>query len=126
MKKLKELTREEKAKLNIITSLLAQVSTLLCGFVIPRLMISYYGSESYGAVSSISQFLGYITLFEGGVCGVARAALYKPLAEENYYRVGQITKETSSFFKRIAYFFLIYVLCLAATFKYISQVEIIP
>lgn len=123
MKKLKELTREEKAKLNIITSLLAQVSTLLCGFVIPRLMISYYGSEAYGAVSSISQFLGYITLFEGGVCGVARAALYKPLAEENYYRVGQITKETSIFFKRIAYFFLIYVLCLASMFKYISQVE---
>ena len=40
-----------------------------------------YGSDVNGLVSSITQFLGYIALVEGGVGGVIRAALYKPLAK---------------------------------------------
>ena len=46
-----------KAKLNIITTLLNQLVTTACGIVIPRILIGSFGSEVYGISVSITQFL---------------------------------------------------------------------
>lgn len=116
-------TREKKAKLNILISLQCQLITLLCGFIVPGLMINTYGSEAYGATASITQFLAYISLLEGGIGGVARAALYKPLADGDVQRVSEIISEIKRFFRIVAYVFAVYVLILASTYKYISGVE---
>lgn len=116
-------SRGKKAKINIIVSFGCQIVTLLCGFVVPRLMIGAFGSEAYGATSSITQFLSYITLLEGGIGGVARAALYKPLAENNMEVVSAVIDEIKRFFRVIAYIFIIYVFVIACSFKTISNVE---
>lgn len=105
--------RSTRAKRNIVVSLAAQIVSLLCGFVVPRLMIGAYGSEAYGATSSIVQFLAYITLLEGGIGGVARAALYKPLAENSQTAVSAVMMELQHFFRIVAFVFLGYVLVLA-------------
>ena len=115
--------REKKAKLNISLSLLSQMITLLCGLVIPGLMISSFGSEAYGATTSITQFLAYITLLEGGIGGVARAALYKPLAEKNDYAISAVIYEIRKFFRIIALIFIIYVAILAISYKSISNIQ---
>ena len=115
--------RSRRAKLNIIVSLLCQAVTLVCGLLIPRLMINSFGSEVYGATASIAQFLAYITLLEGGIGGVARAALYKPLAENNFETVSAIVNEIKRFFRVIAYVFIAYVAILAVSYKSISNVE---
>lgn len=116
-------TRSTRAKLNILISLAGQIVTLLCGFVVPRMMIGAFGSEAYGATSSIAQFLAYITLLEGGIGGVARAVLYKPLAENDQETISMVTQELRHFFRTVACIFLVYVLVLASSFSEISQVE---
>lgn len=118
-----ESSRQKKATLNVVVSLASQLVTLLCGIVIPNLMISNFGSEAYGATCSISQFLSYITLFEGGICGVARAALYGPLAKKNNYEISVIMSEMKRFFRLIASGFCIYVIVLAVSFKSISNIQ---
>ncbi len=115
------LNRQKRAKLNIFVSLGTQIITLLCGLIVPRLMIGAFGSEAYGATSSIAQFLAYITLLEGGIGGVARAALYKPLAENNIEKISEIISALKRFFKIIAYIFVIYVLFLAVFFNRIAN-----
>ena len=85
-----------------------QIVTILNGFIVPRLILSYFGSEVNGLVSSISQFLNYITLLEGGVSGVIMASLYKPLAEQNEKKVSGIIKATNQFFKKIGLIFVAY------------------
>ena len=116
-------SREKRAKLNIVVSLLCQVATLVCGLIGPRLIISHYGSEAYGATTSITQFLAYITLLEGGIGGVARAALYKPLSSNNIQVVTDIVNEIRQFFKTISYAFIVYTILLACVFKMISGIE---
>lgn len=116
-------TRLTRAKTNIIVSFICQIFTLICGIIVPRLYIRIYGSESYGAISSITQFLAYISLLEGGVAGVARAALYKPLSNNNYEMISAILGEIKLFFHKIGYIFIGYVLLLACVFKYISGVQ---
>ncbi len=108
--------RSKKALMNTIASLALQFVTVICGFIVPRLIIGEYGSEVNGLVSSITQFLGYITLFEAGVGGVVRAALYKPLADNDVGALSGIVKATESFFRKIALIFVGYMLILSAAF----------
>lgn len=103
-------------KKNIITSLLCQIITILNGLIIPRLILDAFGSEVNGLVSSISQFLNYITLLEGGLSGVIMAALYKPLAEKDTKRVSAIINATNQFFRRIAVMFVGYMLIVATLY----------
>lgn len=108
--------RSKKALLNSAASLLLEFVTVICGFIVPRLIIGTYGSEVNALTSSISQFLSYIALVEAGVGGVIRAALYKPLAEKNNAAMSGIIRATESFFRKIAYVFAGYMVVLAALF----------
>ena len=89
-----------------------------------RMTLTAFGSEINGAVSSISQFLGYISLLEAGVGGVTRAALYKPLAERNTDKISGIINGTQKFFRKIAFIFLLYASILSVSFKAISKTEL--
>lgn len=115
--------REKRAKLNIFFSLVGQLITLICGLVVPRLLIGSYGSEAYGATASIAQFLAYISLLEGGIGGVARSALYKPLAEKDDKAISTVVSEIRRFFRIVASLFCIYVVILALSFTSISHIE---
>ena len=114
-------SRQSRAQKNIVTSLFSQVIVLICGIIVPRIMIGAFGSEAYGATTSIAQFLAYITLLEGGIGGVARAVLYKPLAQGDTETISAIMGEVRRFFRIIAWIFAIYVLLLACGFQYISR-----
>lgn len=116
-------SRSQRAKINSIVSFITQILTLICGILIPRFMIEAFGSEAYGATSSIGQFLAYITLLEGGVGGVARAVLYKPLAQKDDQTVSAIMGEVKRFFRVIAVIFAVQVLVVAVSFKSISHIE---
>lgn len=116
--------RTKRALMNSISSLFLQIATVICGFILPRMILTIFGSEANGAVSSIAQFLGYISLLEAGVGGVTRAALYKPLADKNYRKISGIANATQGFFKKIAYIFLGYTLILSCCFRFISKTEL--
>lgn len=116
-------TRAKRAKVNIVVSLGCQLLTMLCGFIIPQLLLRAFGSEAYGATASIAQFLAYISLLEGGVGGVARAALYKPLAEKDLHAISAVVAEVKKFFRVVAYIFLVYVLVLACSFHALSDIQ---
>lgn len=114
-------TRGQRAKLNVLTSLISQFVTVICGIIVPRLLIGAFGSEIYGATASITAFLAYIALVEGGIGGVARAALYKPLSQKNREEVSAVVGCTSSFFRKLAFVFAAYVLFIACTYRYIAN-----
>ena len=65
--------------INILSSLILQFATIISGFILPRIILSSFGSETNGLVSSLNQFLNYVSLLEGGVSGVITASLYRPL-----------------------------------------------
>lgn len=102
------MTRKRKLMLNSLSSLIYQIITVICGFVLPRLFLTYYGSEVNGLVSSITQFLGFISLAECGVGAVVQSALYKPLADNDMQEVSKIVVSSERFFRRIAYILLGY------------------
>ena len=73
---------KKRVILNIACTALCQLMTLISGLIVPRLILSTFGSEANGLVSSLTQFLNYISLVEGGIGSVVLTALYSPLAKK--------------------------------------------
>ncbi len=103
------LSRSKKLLLNSSTSVIFQVVSVICGLIVPKIFIQYYGSEVNGLVQSITQFLNFITLLEAGVGAVVQSALYKPLAQKNNAEISKIIVSAERFFKKIAYIFAVYI-----------------
>ena len=106
-------------KLNIASSILLQAVSGICGLILPRLLLSSYGSEANGLSASISQLLSYTVLLEGGIGGVMRAALYKPLANRDMEGVSSIYHQIKGSFQRISYIYLAFSFLLAIGIKFL-------
>ena len=111
--------RSKKAIYNIITNLLLQVITILYGFIVPKIIISNFGSNTNGLISSITQFLAYITLLESGFGPVVKSILYKPIADKDNQTVAKILKSSEKFFRTIACIFLIYIILLCIIYPFL-------
>ena len=48
------MNRKQKLFLNGGMGLLKQIVAMICGFLLPRYMLEYYGSEVNGLISSIT------------------------------------------------------------------------
>lgn len=117
MKKLKN----NVTLINTISSLILQLLTIANGFIIPKLILSYFGSEANGLVASLTKFLSYIALLEGGITGVVMATMYKPLANKDDQKLSSIVNTTIKFYKRIAYIFLAYTIILAFVYPLVFK-----
>ena len=106
--------RKKRLLWNTISSLGNQVITIICGFILPRVILKAYGSDVNGLVSSITQFLGIIAFLEFGVGAVVQSALYKPLAEKDDCKISAIVSSSNKFFRKIAIIMFIYIIVLCA------------
>jgi hypothetical protein len=103
-------------RLNTLMSFALQVTTVICGFIVPWLILQNYGSDVNGVVSSINQFLQVIALLELGVGAVIQTAFYKPLAYKDNESISAIYKSGSKFFRKIALILTVYVIVLIAIY----------
>jgi len=94
--------RARKAALNSASLLIYVVAFMVSGLILPRLILTNFGSDYNGVISSINHFIGYISLLAAGVGGATRAALYKPLAESDNVKISGIVWATERFFRKIA------------------------
>lgn len=110
--------RTKKAILNSITSLIGEVVSVICGLILPRLILSAFGSDYNGITSSITQFLSCVVLLRAGVGGVTRAALYKPLAEGNTKEVSAIINANAAFMRKVALIFLGFLIVFSSVYPF--------
>lgn len=111
-----EIMRQKRLLYNTVSSLVFQITTIICGFILPRLILNAFGSEVNGLVNSITQFLGAISFLELGVGSVVQSALYKPLAERDQNNVSKIIASANKFFTRLAQVLFVYVIVLAVLY----------
>lgn len=115
--------RSKKAVKNIIASIFLQIVAIICGLIVPRAIIRTFGSNVNGLISSITQFLGYITLLEAGIGPVIKAALYKPIAQKDKIQIEKILKASQRFFRVISVMFILYIIALCIIYPLIVSTE---
>ena len=106
---------------NSISPLIYQITTIICGFILPRLILGYYGTEVNGLVNSITQFLGVIAFLELGVGAVVQSSLYKPLADNDNITVSKVITSADKFFRRLGYILAIYVVVMLFYYPYLVK-----
>lgn len=121
--------------LNMISGLILQFFTLISGFILPKIILTCFGSEVNGLVSSLNQFLSYITLVEGGITGVIVANLYKPIVEQDNNKISSVLVTADRFYKKIGALFIAYSVILSIiyplhfktefTFSYVCSLTLI-
>ena len=94
--------------LNITSSIIMQIVSVISALIVPRLILETFGSNANGLVSSISQFLNYITLVEGGITGVISANLYRPLVNGDTEKLSSVLTTARSFYRKIGIVFIAY------------------
>ena len=102
--------------LNTISSFILQIVLIINGFVIPKLILDAFGSDVNGLISSLTKFLQYIALVDGGITGVITAKLYKPLVDNDTIRISSILASAKKFYRRIGVVFIIYALILSVVY----------
>lgn len=115
--------RGKSALLNIFWTIIELVIVTISGFIVPNYIIHTYGSSVNGLISSISQFLGYISLVESGIGAIGRASLYKPLSEKDTVGLSKNVGALERFYHKVSYIFVGYVAILLFLFPLLINGE---
>ena len=114
-------SRSKRVVYNIFSEGIYQIVIFVCAMILPRYVLKYYGSEYNGILSSISQFLQFISILRLGVAGATRVELYKSLGMDDIRKTSGIIKATQLFMRRIAYVLCGYILLLMVVFPLILK-----
>lgn len=110
--------RKKKLFHNTISSITYQIIAIICGFILPKLILTYYSSDVNGLVNSISEFLRFIAILDLGVGAVVCSSLYKPLANKDEEQINKIMTSANKYFKTIGYILIVYIIVLPFIFYF--------
>lgn len=80
-------SRTKNSIMNVTTSIICQLVTMLCNFVVRIIFIRTLGSDYLGINGLFSSILSILTLSELGVGSAIIFSLYKPLAENDERKI---------------------------------------
>ncbi len=106
---------------NTLVAIINQIVVLISSFIIPRMIITKYGSDVNGLITSITQFLGFIVLMDMGVGAVVKSTLYKPLSENDNVEISKIVKSAKKFYNKVGLLLIFYIFLLCCVYPMISK-----
>ena len=107
---------------NTLSTALYHITAMVMGFLTPRLMILYYGSEVNGLIVSVTEFLTYFKTVEAGLAAAAIAALYEPLAKRDASAISGVVSAARGFYNRAGWIFAALTLAFSAVYPFIVPV----
>ena len=115
------MDRTAKFIKNTLATGLMQVVAMISGFIIPKIMLMFYGSEINGIVTSITQLISYLTLLEAGLSGATVFSLYKPIADHDIYGINRILTAAKNLYYKTGHIFSCMVVLCAALYPFFVQ-----
>lgn len=109
----------KKIARNLFCSILSQAVTICLGLVVPRLILIGYGSETNGLLTSVTQMLVYLQLFEAGVHLVAVQSLYKPVSIDDKESINHILAAVHVSYKKTGIYYLGVLIAFALGYPYL-------
>ena len=105
--------RAKKTLKNLIFNLLQQMVAIVTNFIVPPLIIGYFGSAINGIVSTIKQIMQHAQLTGAGISNVSTYALYEPLADNDHKKISGIYNATNKMFIKAGNYFSLILLIVA-------------
>ena len=126
-------SRSGAVKRNFISGIIYELTVVVFGLLVPRIVLGYFGSAYNGLLNSVIQFMSFSVVLRSGLGAVTNAALYKPLAEGDVTKISCIMVATDRFMRKvgwllagiIAVFALLYPLLVLDEFDYLFSFSLI-
>lgn len=109
---------------NVLFGFGGQFVVIILGIIIPRVMITSYGSDVNGLISTVSQVFTYMALLEAGIGQAARNALYGPLTRGDREGVSRVASVAQRYFRKITAYYAGGVLLLAVILPFILKTSV--
>lgn len=113
-----------KAIKNFIVGLLSQIIILILGLIVPRIILTHYGSDTNGLMNTITQIFTYMALLEAGISQASMNALYKPVANDNKEEISVVMSASRRYYRKISYIYLAAVIILAIVVPFVLRTDI--
>ena len=107
------MTQKKKTVVNFIVSFFTQALTVALGLVVPRIILTHYGSDTNGLTNTIGQVFTYIALLEAGISAAARNAFYKPIKENKKEEISFVASLAKRYYRKITIIYFLVVLALS-------------
>lgn len=90
--------RTKRSIKNLLFNVFQQAIGILTSFLLPPMLITYYGSAINGLISTIKQIVSYAQTTGAGIASASTFVMYKPLAEKDYKTLSGIFSATKKMF----------------------------
>ncbi len=108
----------------VIASAACQIVILVCGLILPPMLISAYGSEINGLLNLVKQLMSYFSIVCLGLGASAQVALYKPIADRDWKGINAVLAAARHFYKVSGIFFSVLILCSSAIVPLVVETSI--
>lgn len=106
---------KKKGIKNIVYSFFGQIIILTFGFLVPRIFLKYYGSDTNGLTNTITQIFTYLSLLEAGIAQATTNSLYKYINDKTKYEneISKIISISQVYFRKVSKVYGIIVIIVA-------------
>lgn len=109
---------------NLFFGIFNQLVIFALGILVPRLILVSYGSEANGLLSAVTQIFTYVALLEAGIGNASVNALYKPIAQKDFYGISHVFSATKKYYRKVTAFYFLCVVVLAAVYPLLANSEL--
>lgn len=109
---------------NFVVSVISQVIILLLGLIVPRIILTHYGSDTNGLMNTITQIFTYMALLEAGISQASRNALYRPIINKDKTEISIVMSASRRYYRKISYFYLLAVILLAVIVPFVLKTQV--
>ena len=112
----------KKIRNNLVVGILSQLVTALLAVIVPKMVLSAYGSEVNGLISSVTQIYTYIALLEAGVGTATVQALYKYIG--NNQKSNEVLSATNKYYHRTGFLYLLSIIVFSVVYPLVIRTDI--
>ncbi len=120
------MNNTKKISLNLALGVASELLTILLGIIVPRLVLTSYGSEINGLLSSVTQIYSYVALLEAGIGAATIQALYKTIGERSQPATNAVLAATNRYYHRTGLLYLLTIVVFSLIYPLAVRTDIPP
>ena len=109
---------------NVLFGFGGQAIAIFVGIIVPRMIMTGYGSDMNGILSTLGQIFTYLSLLGAGVNQSSKNALYSPVKSNERDKISEVISVTQGYFNRITAYYGICVLLISAVEPFLLKTTI--
>ena len=118
------LSNKKKISRNLIWGIFSELVSIALGVLVPRFVLTSYGSEVNGLLSSVTQIYSYIGLIEAGIGIATVQALYKTVGSDDKEKTNAILSATNHYYHRAGFLYFLAIVAFSLLYPIIVKSEI--